>query len=166
MIQARAKALFRNILVVGQFTSAIFLMIATILVFRQLNYMQKQDPGFDRDQIVTIQLHGITARKYVLLKEELSASPLVAGVTGAWDQLGSHWGQLGFGFWPGNGPMRVLFTPGMFVDPDYLSVYKIQLVAGRNFSREKSAIVRRIHHQRDPGQGTAQRSARSSHCLR
>jgi len=138
----KSKSTFRNILVVGQFASAIFLMIATILVFRQLNYMQKQDPGFDRDQVITIPLHGITSGKYALLKDELSASPLVTGVTGAHDQLGSHWGQFGFGFWPGNGPMRVLFTPGLFVDPDYLSLYKIQLVAGRNFSREKVALAR------------------------
>ena len=133
---------FRNILVVGQFASAIFLMIATIIVFRQLNYMQHQDPGFERDQVVTIHLYGSNANKYTLLKEELSASPLVAGVTGAHDQLGSHWGQLGYGFWPGNGPMRVLFTPGLFVDPDYLSLYKIQLIGGRNFSSEKYALAR------------------------
>jgi putative ABC transport system permease protein len=138
----KTKSTFRSFLVVGQFAGAIFLMIATVLVFRQLNYMEKQDPGFDREQVVTIPLHGITANKYGLLKEELSGSPLVAGVTGAHDQLGSHWGQMGFGFWPGNGPMRVLFTPGLFVDPDYLSVYKIQLAAGRNFSREKHALAR------------------------
>jgi len=135
----RGKAAFRNVLVVGQFASAIFLMIATILVFRQLNYMQKQDPGFDREQVITIPLHGVTSPKYALMKDELSASPLVAGVTGAQDQLGGPLGTLGFGFWPGNKPMRVLFTNGLFVDPDYLSFYKIQLVAGRNFSREISA---------------------------
>ena len=138
----KSKGTFRNILVVAQFASAIFLMIATVLVFRQLHYMEKQDPGFDRDQVVTIPLHGINANKYGLLKEELSASPLVAGVTGAHDQLGSHWGQFGFGFWPANGPMRVLFTPGLYVDPDYLSLYKIQVVAGRNFSKEKYALAR------------------------
>lgn len=135
----KSKGTFRNILVVGQFSSAIFLMIATILVFRQLNYMQKQDPGFDRNQVVTLPLDGITPRKYDLLKEELSASPLVAGVTGADNQLGSQLTTLGIGFWPGIGPMRILNPTGLFVDPDYLSVYKIQLAAGRNFSREKSA---------------------------
>jgi putative ABC transport system permease protein len=135
----KSKSTFRNILVVGQFASAIFLTIATILVFRQLNYMQKQDPGFDRDQVVTIHLNGITSRKYDLLKQELLANPLVAGVTGAWYQLGSELTTLGIGFWPANGPMRVVTPTGMFVDSDYLSVYKIQLAAGRNFSPEKSA---------------------------
>ena len=135
----RSKGVFRNILVVGQFASAIFLMIATILIFRQLNYMQKQDPGFDRDQVVTIHLNGITSRKYDLLKQELLANPLVTGVTGAWYQLGSELTTLGIGFWPANGPMQVVTPTGMFVDPDYLSVYKIQLAVGRNFSPEKSA---------------------------
>jgi putative ABC transport system permease protein len=124
--------------VVGQFASAISLVIATIFVFRQLNYMEQQDPGFDRDQVVTIPLHGINSRKFILMKEELLANPLVTGVTGAFDQLGSSLSTLGFGFWPGNRPMRVLFTPGLFVDPDYLNLYKIQLVAGRNFSSGKS----------------------------
>jgi putative ABC transport system permease protein len=135
----RNKGTFRNILVIAQFASAVFLIIATILVFRQLNYMENQDPGFDREQVITIPMHGITSRKYALLKDELSTSPLVAGVTGAEDQLGGPLGTLGFGFWPGNKPMRVLFTTGLFVDPDYLSLYKIQLVAGRNFSRERAA---------------------------
>jgi putative ABC transport system permease protein len=139
--RGKNKGNFRNILVVGQFASAIFLIVATVVIFGQLNYMRTQDPGFERDQIITVRLNGITARKYALLKEELSANPLVVGVTGAWDQLGSHWGPLGFGFWPGNAPMRVLFTPGIFVDPDYLSVYKIRLAAGRNFGRDKYALA-------------------------
>jgi putative ABC transport system permease protein len=135
----RSKGRFRNILVVAQFSSAIFLIIATILIFRQLHFMEQQNPGFDREQVVTIPLDGITSRKYDYLKEELSASPLVAGVTGAWDQLGSHMTQLGIGFWPGNGPMQKITATGLGVDPDYLSVYRIPLVAGRNFSGEKSA---------------------------
>ena len=54
------KGLLRNVLVVCQFTSAIFLMIATIFVVRQLNYMQAQDPGFTKDQVLNIALDGIT----------------------------------------------------------------------------------------------------------
>jgi len=136
------KGTFRNILVVGQFASAIFLVIATILVFRQLKYMEQLDPGFDRDQLVTIPLHGVTARKYALLKEELSGGLLVRGVTGAQDQMGSAMNTMGFGFWPGDAPMRVLFTPGIFVDPDYLTIYQIPLVAGRNFLPGRSAFNR------------------------
>ena len=38
-------------LVIGQFSSAIFLMIATIFAIKQLNYMQTRDPGFNRNRL-------------------------------------------------------------------------------------------------------------------
>jgi putative ABC transport system permease protein len=132
------KANFRNILVVGQFVSAIFLIIATIFVFRQFHYMQHQDPGFVRDQVVTIPLDGITSRKYDLLKEELLKNALVSGVTAAQDQLGSHLDQSGIEF-RGDGPLRQLTSTRLIVDPDYLSLYHIKLAYGRNFSHEKQA---------------------------
>jgi putative ABC transport system permease protein len=133
------KGRFRNILVVGQFASAIFLVIATIFVFRQLNYMETQDPGFDRDQMITVHLRDNNARKFSLLKQELLAGPLVTGVTGAFTQLGSPLVTLGLGFYSGDAPLRVLFTPCLWVDPSYLTVYKIPLLAGRTFSDAKSA---------------------------
>ncbi len=138
VLTGNKKGNFRNILVVGQFVSAIFLIIATIFVFRQFSYMQHQDPGFARDQIVTIPLDGLTSRKYDLLKEQLSANSLVTGVTGAQDQLGSHLDQSGVEF-RGEGPLRQLTSTRLIVDPDYLSLYKIKLAFGRNFSREKQA---------------------------
>ncbi len=130
------KGGFRNILVVGQFVSAIFLIISTIFVFRQFNFMQHRDPGFLRDQVVTIPLDQMTFRKFDLLKEELSASPLVAGVTAAQDQLGSHLDQSGVEF-RGDGPLRNLTSTRLIVDPDYLNLYKIKLAYGRNFSNAK-----------------------------
>jgi len=138
VLTGNKKGNFRNILVVGQFVSAIFLIIATIFVFRQFNYMQHQDPGFVRDQVVTIPLDGVTSRKYDLLKEELSANSLVKGVTGAQDQLGSHLDQSGIEF-RGDGPLRQLTSTRLIVDPDYLNLYKIKLAYGRNFSHEKQA---------------------------
>jgi putative ABC transport system permease protein len=132
------KSNFRNILVVGQFVSAIFLIIATIFIFRQFNFMQQQDPGFVRDQIVTIPLDGITYRKYDLLKEKLEANSMISGVTAAQDQLGSHLDQSGIEF-RGNGPLRNLTSTRLIVDPDYLNLYKIRLAYGNNFSKEKQA---------------------------
>jgi putative ABC transport system permease protein len=135
----KSKGTFRNILVVGQFSSGIFLMIATIFVFRQLSYMETQDPGFDRDQMITLHLRDNNSRKFSLLKQELLSNSLVTGVTGAFTQLASPLVTLGVGFWSGDAPMRVLFTPCLWVDPSYLTVYKIPLLAGRNFSNQKSA---------------------------
>jgi putative ABC transport system permease protein len=134
----RNKGLLRNVLVVGQFASAIFLIIATIFVFQQLTFMRKKDPGFSRDQVINIPLDRVTSRKFDLLKEQISTSPLITGVTGAQDELGSHLDQSGVEF-KGDGPMRNLVTTRLIVDPDYLHVYKIALVSGRDFLHEKQA---------------------------
>jgi putative ABC transport system permease protein len=132
------KSNFRNILVVGQFVSAIFLIISTIFVLRQFNYMKTQDPGFVRDQIVTIPLDGVTYKKYDFLKEKLLSNTLVSAVTGSQDQLGSHLDQSGIEF-KGDGPMRNLTSTRLIVDADYLNLYKIKLAYGNNFSHEKQA---------------------------
>lgn len=134
----RNRSTLRNVLVVGQFASAIFLMIATIFVVRQLNYMRTQDPGFTRDQVMSIPLDNMTFRKYDLFKDQLLKSSLVKGVTGAQDQLGSHLDQSGILF-EGEGPWRNLTSTRLIVDPDYLNLYHIALLEGKNFSREKSA---------------------------
>ena len=132
------KGTLRNVLVVGQFASAIFLIIATIFVVRQLNFMQSKDPGFVRDQVVTIPLDGITSRKFELIKQELLTNTLVSAVTGAQDQLGSHLDQSGIEF-RGDGPKRDLTSTRLIVDHDYLNLYKIALAEGKNFSPDNTA---------------------------
>jgi len=132
------KGFLRNVLVVGQFSSAIFLIIATVFVFRQLTYMRDKDPGFSRDQVLNIRLDRVTSQKFTLLKEQLTASSLVRSVTGAQDELGSHLDQSGIGF-RGDGPLRQLTSTRLIVDPDYLRLYQIPLAAGRDFSHEQQA---------------------------
>jgi putative ABC transport system permease protein len=134
----KEKGTLRNFLVVGQFTSAIFLIIATIFVYRQLTFMQDKDPGFVRDQVVTIPLDDITSGKYDLLKKEFSTSSLISGVTGAQDQLGSHLDQSGIHF-QGDGPDRNLTSTRLIVDPDYLRLYHIAVIYGKDFSNDKAA---------------------------
>jgi putative ABC transport system permease protein len=132
------KSLLRNILVIGQFTSAIFLIVVTIFVFRQLIFMRQKDPGFERDRVLTVSLNGMTSRKYDLLKQTLLGNASISAVTAAQDQLGSHLDQSGVEF-KGSGPMRDLTGTRLIVDPDYLRLYKIRLVAGRDFTNEKQA---------------------------
>ena len=132
------KSSLRNVLVVTQFTSAIFLMIATIFVLKQLNYMQTQDPGYNRDQIVNIPLDGVTFKKYQQLKEQLSSSTLISGVTASQDILGSHLDQTGVNFKPANAPQQQFGTTLLVVDNNYLDLYHIKLDAGKDFSKEKT----------------------------
>src|SRR5579862_322505 len=128
------KGLMRNVLVVTQFTSAIFLMIATVFVLRQLNMMQTQDPGYNRDQIVNVKLDGITYKSCDKFRDALMGSTLIEGVTASQDILGSHLDQTGVEFTPHNGPKQNLGTTLLVVDTNYLSLYKMKLLYGSSFS--------------------------------
>ena len=132
------KASLRNVLVVVQFSGAIFLIIATVFAVRQLSFMQKKDPGFNKDQVMILPLNNKSNEKYSTLKKELSASTLITGITGAQQGLGNNLHQTGVVF-HGDGPAREMTSSQVIVDPDYLKVYKIPLVAGRNFTNDYAA---------------------------
>ena len=129
------KGVFRNILVVGQFTSAVFLMIATVFAIQQLRFMQTRDPGFNREQVMIIPLDSKSAPKYKALKEEFLTNTSVTGVTASTQRLGNNLHQSGVNF-VGDGPERQLTSSRILVDQDYLSLYKINLAAGKNFSKD------------------------------
>ena len=134
----RGKGWLRNVLVVGQFASAIFLIIATVLTVKQLDFMKNRETGFDREQVINISLTQGGSANYEALKKELLNNTLITGVTASQDELGSHLDQSGIGF-RGDGPLRELTSTRLIVDPDYLSLYKISLAAGKNFSDTPSA---------------------------
>jgi putative ABC transport system permease protein len=129
------KGTFRNILVVGQFTGAIFLIIATIFAVRQLQFMRKKDPGFKKEQVIVIPLNDKTVPKYDAIKQELLSNNLVSAVSASYQRLGNNLHQTGVRY-HGNGPVRELTSSQVVVDPDYLTLYQIPLVAGKNFSRD------------------------------
>jgi putative ABC transport system permease protein len=129
------KGIFRNILVVGQFTSAVFLMIATVFAIKQLRYMQTSDPGFNREQVMIIPLNSKSSKKYDALKEEILKSSFVSGVTASTQRLGNNLHQSGVKF-VGDGPERQLTSSRILVDHDFLDLYNISLVVGTKFSKD------------------------------
>jgi len=134
----RGKTFFRNVLVVGQFTCAIVLITSTLIAIKQLRFMQKKDIGFTREQIVTVSLDNTANKKYEALKQELLANNLIKGVTANQQKLGNNLHQTGVNYY-GNGPVKNFAVSQIVVDPDFLKVYQIPLVAGRNFSNDRLA---------------------------
>ena len=134
----RGKSLLRNTLVVTQFSCAIFLIIATAFAVKQLEFMKNRSTGFDREQVVTIHFNRGSSEKFDNLKKDLLQNTLITGVTASQDVLGSHLDQSGIQF-KGDGPLRRLTSTRLIVDHDYLTLYRIPLRLGRNFSAEKSA---------------------------
>ncbi|HET6254374.1 MAG TPA: ABC transporter permease [Puia sp.] len=125
--------LLRKGLVIVQFTIAIGLMIATLVVYFQLNYMRSQDLGFNKEQKLIMDTRNDSAK--LAFKQSLASIPGVLSNSMA----SSVPGMFGFPnattLENGRGEMQVANPIVYFVDYDYLGQMRMKLVAGRYFSR-------------------------------
>ena len=129
-------AVFRRVLVVVQFGLSVFLIIGTVVVYKQMVYMKSKALGYDKEQVLYIPLRGMTTRTYGALREELRKDPRVLAVASA-SHLPCDIGSNSSGVaWEGKDPQQVVLVSMCGVDYDFLDVMKIELVEGRNFSRE------------------------------
>lgn len=132
-VVGKKKSDFRNALVVIQFSCAIFLIISTLFASRQVRFMQEKELGFTHEQIITIPFGQRYTERYESLKQALLGSSQVEEVTASGQRLGNNLHQTGITF-HGAGPAVNLATSQIVVDPDFLDVYEIELIAGRNFN--------------------------------
>ncbi len=81
---ARSGETFRKGLVVFQFAVSVALIIGTVVIYQQLQYMQTKKLGFNEEQVVVIPLESEDLQdSYPTLERELQQLPAVTGVTGA-----------------------------------------------------------------------------------
>ena len=129
------KSLFQSVLIVTQFSLALAMIISTLIVVNQLNYMKNKDLGFKKDHIVVVDMNDTANEKFDLIKEQLLGSTNIVGVTASGQRLGSNFHQWGWKASLDTG-MLELATSNVLVEYDYLDVYGIKLLAGRTFSKD------------------------------
>jgi len=125
--------LLRKGLVITQFTISIGLIVATLLVGFQLDYMRSQELGFNKDQELVLDSHGDSHRD--ALKEELRGLPGVQSVAMSSNTPGSGAMNAYSIIQNQKGEMQVCSPDLFFVDFDYIPQYQLKLLAGRAFSR-------------------------------
>ncbi|HEY4108729.1 ABC transporter permease [Puia sp.] len=127
----------RRVLVVFQFTISTALIIGTLVVYNQLRYMQSQDLGFNKDQTVAINFYGdsVVQANQERLRQELAAIPNVNGVTFSSNEPGTAPNNWYFQVANPAGKLQGINLNFYVVDFDYFPKYKINLAAGRAFSR-------------------------------
>ncbi|HMJ46033.1 MAG TPA: FtsX-like permease family protein, partial [Ferruginibacter sp.] len=126
----------RKVLVVAQFAISIILIVATTVVFQQLNFMQKASLGYDREHVMNVPYTAAMNPFYQSFKNELLKSPSVKDLgrssripTGRLlDAMGTQV-PSGDSLIPVN--INVKFIT---VDESFIPTYNITMAAGRNFS--------------------------------
>ena len=135
-------SLLRKGLVVFQFTASLFLLIGTLAVYQQIQYMRKQSLGINIDQTLVVRqprvlTDSIYGQNMAALKESLNQQSGIKGVTISTSIPGEEVGWNAGGIklvGKDESAQKQYRVIGM--DHDYMKQYGIKLIAGRYFSRE------------------------------
>ena len=127
---------FRKVLVVFQFGLSIVFLVGMIVVYRQMDYIQRSNLGFDRDNLVYLPLEGDLAGKYELFKQEAEQMPAIKQVSKIRQPPTSIYVHTGDIRWVGKAPNLVTSFVQSDVGYDFVRTMKLKLDRGRDFSRE------------------------------
>jgi putative ABC transport system permease protein len=127
---------FRKGLVIFQFVLSIVLIIGTIVVSRQINYIQTKNLGYDRENLIYIPLEGDLPKQYALLKQQALNMPGIQSITRI-SQTPTQIQNGTYGVdWDGkDANSKPMFTNAA-VGYDFIKTMNIKLLKGRDFSKE------------------------------
>jgi putative ABC transport system permease protein len=124
------RPLFRNILIVFQFSASIILIIGTIIVRHQLTYLKKKDLGLNKNHVINVTITDRELRKnYESLKSEFLKNPRILSATATSFSPGSSGNNSVW--WEGRGADEEIQMRNIAVDPDFMRALQIELVEGR-----------------------------------
>jgi putative ABC transport system permease protein len=131
---------FRKVLVTTQFAISIILIISTVIVFRQMNYMQQKALGFDREHVVTLSYINTLNDQFETFRNELLTNSNIKNAgrssripTGRLlDAMGTRV-MRGDTLAPVSADIKFVVA-----DKEFINTYGVHMVAGRNFSRDFS----------------------------
>ncbi len=124
----------RKGLVVFQFVISIFLIITTIVITRQIDYLEQRPLGYNADNLIDIPARGDLAGKFDIVKNELEQIPGVKTVSGGTDNLIRFGGAFNGLDWPGKTPDQDFYITATSVQYNWVKTAGFQLAEGRDFS--------------------------------
>jgi putative ABC transport system permease protein len=133
------SGLIRSGLVVFQFTISIFLIVGTITINRQLQYIQQKKIGFNKDQVIVIKEANAMGKQLESFKNEMlkNSHIISATISGSLPVAGTD--RNNSTYWPmGKEPDQnnMVGVQGFYVDYDYIKTLGMEIKEGRDFSRD------------------------------
>ncbi|MCY7353011.1 MAG: ABC transporter permease [Cytophagaceae bacterium] len=129
---------FRQSLVVGQFALAVGLAISSVVIYRQLTFMQNKRLGFDKSQLLHVRMKGDLRANALRLKRDVQQLPGVTVASVTTSNLVDISNQSNIE-WEGQRPKDEFQITHINTDADFLKTTGMQLAAGRNFSWQITA---------------------------
>ncbi len=127
--------LFTRSLVVVQFALSVLLIIGTLVMKNQMDFIQEQDLGYDKEQVVTIDLNGMDGIKLAnQFRNTIGDEASIVDISAMGNSLGRR-GSYGYGYNYNDQHVSLnVFT----IESNYLDILGLELVDGRNFNPDLS----------------------------
>jgi hypothetical protein len=135
------KTVFRKALVVLQFSISVFLIISTVVIFKQLHFIRNRNLGYEKEHIVSIPLRGNAAQQYEAFKSELSRDSRISNVAATSEvPILIYYLHTGYD-WEGKDPKKESRMNELLVDHDFIETMNMTVVQGRDFSKDHATDV-------------------------
>jgi len=127
----------RQVLIVGQFCFAVMLIISTLVIYKQIQFIKDKPIGVDTDALVEMPVEGDLNARFELLKSRLIHSGAVVSVTPSNVSLLHHGNNFNGLEWPGMSPAKnsIMFNR-IGTSFDFIKTTGLKLVEGRDFSEQ------------------------------
>ncbi|HEY0355778.1 MAG TPA: FtsX-like permease family protein, partial [Flavisolibacter sp.] len=124
----------RKSLIVFQFVISVFLIISTVIIIQQLNYIRNKELGYDKDHVVVMPVDFSILDKYDDLKTALAMHSSIKSVGGAYEDpthVGWEDGLSKGAEWDEASRISINAMP---VDEDFIKTLDLQIIAGTDFN--------------------------------
>ncbi|KYG72897.1 ABC transporter permease [Roseivirga echinicomitans] len=129
--------LLRKSLVTIQFAISIFMLIGTLVIYSQMQFIRNKDLGFDKEQMMQIDFRSTAdAEKWNVLKNELVQNANISGTGSSSSTPGNGYSKSVHLIETEEGPMDNRGINFYWVDYDFFSTLGVDVVEGRNFSSD------------------------------
>ncbi|HEA30671.1 MAG TPA: ABC transporter permease [Leeuwenhoekiella sp.] len=132
------KDYFRNTLVVFQFTTSIVLIIGTIVIYKQLDYIQNKNVGFDKEQVMLVKNSGLPTQARKSIKNEITGLNTVksSSFAGYIPVSSSGRSSRSYAIDAAMNGTNSFTMQNWNVDYDYIPTLGMEMIKGRNFSAD------------------------------
>jgi ABC-type antimicrobial peptide transport system permease subunit len=132
----KGKFKIRNVFVVIQFVITIVFIIASITVYKQINYIKNTALGLDKDNIIAFEQSKSIIKQRNAFKNELKKQPGVLSVCYTSDNPFSIGSNTSDPRWRGRNPNDEFIFPYIQVDQDFAETFGAEILVGRDFSTD------------------------------
>ncbi|MBW3468023.1 ABC transporter permease [Arthrospiribacter ruber] len=133
----KGVAIARKGLVLFQFILATMLIVATMVVYKQINFALNKDLGYNKDQLINLTLEGKMMENFEAFKNDLETVPGVLAISRSTHSLLGRNSNSGGISWEGKDPEFSALFEIMRVDYDFIETMGFKIIHGEDFSEER-----------------------------